>query len=396
MTFANVNGNGLTGAVVHVPGQGAWFADVDFEEAPDVSGSVTLNLGDLALSGTVDARYSGTFALRRRARIVGGVNGWGKSLPAKAYHNDAGIRAQVVAEDAAREAGETLGTFTPVAERIGVDYVRSAGVASRALEDVIGGPLWWIGYDGKTNVGPRSTAQAQETDYEVLDYDAREQIVVLAVDDLRKIGVGSIITARLDAPLTINELAIEVTAERVRVKTWCGGALMVDRIAAALRRIVARDTDAQLFGKWRYRVIQMSGDRVELQAVRAAAGLPNILPISMAPGVAGVHSMLTPGSECLVEFIEGNRTQPFIAAFAGKDGNGFVPVETLIDATTMIKLGDGATSFVALATKVNAVVNGFLGATPVANDGGAALQAATQLAWTAQGSTTAATKVKAL
>jgi hypothetical protein len=61
-----------------------------------------------------------------------------------------------------------------------------------------------------------------------------------------------------------------------------------------------------------------------------------------------------------------------------------------------IQLGGPATAqFVALANLVNAIVEAFLAGTPVAGDGGAALQTAVHLAWVAQGSTVAATKVKA-
>lgn len=56
--------------------------------------------------------------------------------------------------------------------------------------------------------------------------------------------------------------------------------------------------------------------------------------------------------------------------------------------------GPGADDPLSLSSRVDAVINAFLGATPVPNDGGAALQAATQIAWTAVGESTAATRVR--
>jgi hypothetical protein len=88
----------------------------------------------------------------------------------------------------------------------------------------------------------------------------------------------------------------------------------------------------------------MSGDRVELQAVRQGAGLPDVLPVSMQPGVAGAHAKLAGGSIVLVEFIEGDRTLPFVASFAGKDTSGHGPDELDFTVSDTIRLGsDGAT-----------------------------------------------------
>ena len=59
-----------------------------------------------------------------------------------------------------------------------------------------------------------------------------------------------------------------------------------------------------------------------------------------------------------------------------------------------INLGGSATEFVALANKVDALIDAFCDAVPVANDGGAALQTAVKSVWTPMVSV-AATKTKA-
>lgn len=336
MTYASVSGERAIRVRLHVPPIGPWWADVDLDAtAPTLSGRVTLALGALELVGTIDASHDGTHGLQRRSRVVAGAGGWARLLPAKAYHNDARIRALTIAQDAAREAGETLSaSFAPAFERIGIDYVRQAGPAARVLEDVIGGAAWWVDYDGVTQVGERPTSDASPDDYEVLEHEPAEHVITLAVDDLTTVGIGSVLSERLDAPQTVRELEIEYSAESFRVKAWTGGEDGGHgRIDRALRSIVARYTDSRLFGSWRYRVIRMASDRVELQAVRRGAGLPDVLPVSMWPGVAGAHAELTPGAEVLVEFIEGDRTMPIITHFAGKDGAGFVPVRLTLGAT---------------------------------------------------------------
>jgi hypothetical protein len=327
--FATVNGNRITLAKLIVANVGPWFAELDLETDPELSGSVTITLGELVLRGTVISQQDGTFGLQRKCRVVGGAGGWGTALKPKAYHNDAGIKAQLVAADAARDAGETLGSFVPVAERIGVDYVRGHNqLAASVLEQVSGRTAWWVGYDGVTNVGPRPATPLADSAYEVLAFDPRSRIATLATDDPGSIRVGSVISERLDGPQTVREIELTLSGGKFRVTAWCGGSeAEAGRLGELFRSIARRATDVQLIGKYRYRVVSMASDgRVELQAVRKGADLPDVRPISQWPGVAGAHAELTPGAEVLVEFIEGDRSMPIVTGYAGKGGAGFVPV----------------------------------------------------------------------
>lgn len=353
--WASCGDEAVVRARVHVPTMGAWWADLDLEGDPSVSGRVTVVLGDLELVGTVSTIENGTHAGERRLRVIGGGGGWGALLPARAYHNDSGVLARTVAEDAAREAGEELGsTFDPEASRLGRDYVRQAGPAARALEEAIGGASWWVDYDGTTHVGTRSTTEADREAYEVLEYDPRERVAVIAADDLGAVVVGSILTERLDESQTVRELDVTASAEEIRMRAWCGLGARRGRLADGFARAVERATDGRLFGLWRYRVVRMSVDRVELQAVSAAAGLPDALPISMWPGVGGTHTEPTPGALVLVQFIEGRRTMPVVTHFEGKDGEGWTPANLTLDATTLIKIGKDAAAFAAKADLVSA------------------------------------------
>lgn len=324
--IVSVAGHGVQSLRLVVPHTGAWFADVVFAEAPDVSGRVDIRLGGTTLYGTVDARQDGTRGVQRRCRIVAGAGAWGRFLAPKAYHNDAKVKALLVAQDAAREVGERLGGFAPGEDRVGSYYVRQAGPASRTLERAAGGRPWWVDYDGITHVGPRPSPAVPAGAVEVVDYDALAQVVTLHCDDISQIPVGAVLSEGLDEPKTIRDLEIDITEEQAVIRAWVGGdEISRGPILDPLRRIVESVIRERRSGAYRYRVIQMSGDRVELQIVRARTGLPNVLPVSMFPGVAGVHAELEPGAEVLVQFVDEDAAQPVVTHFAGKDGAGWIP-----------------------------------------------------------------------
>lgn len=369
MTTASVNGERLASARIRVPFSGPWIADVVFEGAPTFSDRPTILLGgNLELVGTFDPRNDGTRGEQRFARIVGGANGWGSVLPVRHYHNDAGVRGVNVATDAAREAGEVLADFDGVS-RLGIDYVRGERPASEALEMSAGDRTWWVGYDGLTVVGNRAEFDAVDGSYEVLEVDPANRCAVLGVDDLRNVRIGNILSERLDTPLVVRDMLIDIQPDSARVYVWGGETSRLSR-AASIFQALTRRSEPEIFGVSKYRVVRMVVDRVDLQAVRARSGLPNLLTVSMFPGFAGVHAVLTPGAEVLVQFIDGDPTQPIVTHFAGRDGAGWAPVSLTLDASTEIKLGASASGFVAMAsavgtelTKIKTTLDSLAGAT---------------------------------
>jgi hypothetical protein len=109
----------------------------------------------------------------------------------------------------------------------------------------------------------------------------------------------------------------------------------------------------------------------------------------MWPGLAGAHSSLALGAQVLVQFIGGNPTEPIVTHFAGKDGAGWIPTDTILSASSSLRLGSkDATDGVSLAPKVDPRVNlisaaldAFATAVPAAGDGGAAIHTAFTGAW---------------
>lgn len=341
MAYLALNDERLTAVRLRMPARGVWFAEVDCETDPSIIGRCTLQVGQLRLVGTVAEEEAGNFGQQRKLRLVAGGGGWSTLASSKAYHNDAGVKAKLLAEDIAREAGEQLGDFAPAAERVGSDYVRDEGVScATILETVIGDVPWWVDASGLTQVGERPTAPALASDaYQVLAYDPRERVVTLSLTDPSVLAIGSVIGGpSLPEAQTVREYQVQADASGVRVFAWCGGGeRSAGRLSALWRALTTRAQDPLLLGLYVYRVVSMaagSQNRVSLQAVRRTAGLPDIEPIAQWPGLPGLHTNLAPGAEVLVAFIEGDRTRPVVTHYAGAAAEGFVPTGIIIGGPT--------------------------------------------------------------
>ena len=330
-------------ARVHVPHGGAWVADCVLDDVAAAVGAVTLTLGGLELRGTVEPENTGAFALGQRVRVVGGAGAWGRAVPAKGYHNDAGVKAAQVASDVAREVGETLDVSGYGATRVGPDFARVAGPASRVLEQL--GVPWWVDLAGVTHVGSRPAVEVVAP-YEVLDFDPSQRVATLGVDDASAVGIGAIVRDKLAAPLVVRDLEIDAGASSLRLTAWLAdpdAELYGPRLVRALRALV-RDALPRLayLAPRRYRIVEQIGERLTLQAVRAAAGVPDLLMVPVSPGVAGTRAEHTPGAVCVVQFLDGDPSAPMVTHFEAADGNGWLPVGLTLDATGAVKVGPSA------------------------------------------------------
>jgi len=312
----------------------AWVHLNDDEPLPVPPERVTIRIGSTSFVGVVAEAADGTQGLQRFARIVGGAGAWGDVVATRSYHNDAGVKARLVVDDLATMLGESVGSFEPASTRIGRDYARQAEPASVALTNAIGpGVAWYVDYAGVTHVGARPTSTPDVNTYQVLEYDPRENTAELSVDDAGSVVIGSTLTNGLDAPATVREL--EITADgnsALKVRAWLGGvAQQPGRLAGLITALVRRVVAERLYGIYRYRIVSQLGDgRLDLQSVNPGAGLPDLTYITSWPGVSGVHGDAAPGGEVLVQFVEGNRAQPIVTAFAPYGADGFTPVELVI------------------------------------------------------------------
>jgi hypothetical protein len=327
--FATINGDRCQQIDLYVSQTGPWYIDAILDDSDaTLTGMVTVQIGTLQLKGTVVPAYSGAFVLQRSLRVIAGAGGWGTLLKAKAYHNDGGVQYKTVAQDAARECGETLGTLDFGGGSLGVDFVRPMGPGSAVLDRLLrdSGGQWWVDQSGVTHCGSRSALTPVEGSYNVLTYSPLNRTATIGLDDPVALWVGSVITDRLSEPQTIRELEVHVDKSQCRVKAWTGGDESDScRLGRAIEAYLRQRDAAHVWGCYRYRVFAMSGNRANLQAVRRLAGLPDVLPVTIRPGVAGMWAKLRPGSEVLVEFIEGDVTQPICVGFPSKDDAHYIP-----------------------------------------------------------------------
>lgn len=332
-TYVAVNGRIASKVVLSAAETGPWWAECELESGEALKGAVVLQVGSHKLHGTIDPDFSGTFAEQFRCRIVGGANGWGKVLGSKIYHNDARARPRTIADDAARECGETIVEFPDGASKP-IDYVRKVASASKTLEAAAGTLSWWVDFDGKTHVGPRPATKTDSKAYDVHHFNALTGGVQLGIDEL-DVWIGSTLSEGLDVPSIVRDIEVTITGGKMRCRAIVSekpGARSV--LDSLIRAIVKRLVDARLHGLYRYRVLSMGPDgRVSLQAVRKSAGLPDLLPVQQWPGVAGAHATLTKGSIVGVQFLEGDETLPVVTSYQGKQGQSFVPDVVTFGAT---------------------------------------------------------------
>lgn len=116
--------------------------------------------------------------------------------------------------------------------------------------------------------------------------------------------------------------------------------MLENRLLRAIRAIVQELTASYAFhGLYRYRVVSQVplSDKFVLQAM--TKNVPDLVPCSARPGMPGAKADLTPGSEVLVAFEDGDQQRPVMIAYADANDGGFRPDKSSIDAETQIDLG---------------------------------------------------------
>lgn len=310
--------NGLPAVSVRLlhPWQGVWTAEVDFDLAlvPVVpSGKVVLTIGTTTLAGTIDPDASGAFGEKARARIIGGGGAWHREVQALHFHNDAGVTTSAVVTATAAEIGEAAVVVLP--ELLGVDYMRTAGPASR----VLAGRDWYVTLAGITTIGPRAPLPANPLEIDVLSWDAHEQRAEIATDTV--LVPGTILIDPRFGTTTVRDVEQTFDGNGARASARCGAdAPATGKLAGALAAAVRELGGLATLKNYRYRVVLQGIDgRLTLQAVNAKAGAPDAVSIPPWYGVPGVKSLVQPGTECAVVFLDGDPAQPVVVSFFGGD-----------------------------------------------------------------------------
>jgi len=318
MSGALVAGRRATRALVTLPAWGVWYLEAALSGEHELAGVVAATVGDLALSGTIIS--AGAFNGRTFARIVAGRGGLARELPAKAYHDDAGVRASTVIRDAMTEAGELVDESTLPSTRLGAHYTRPEGPASTVLE-VLAREAWYVAEDGRVRLGARP-AGVLPAGVAVSRVDRARGVVELASSKVASILPG--VTAE---GLLVTDVRHEVTGETgLRTTLWGRrGSATTRRLAGWRKLFEALDPDRPFRGVVEYRVVTREGARVNLQPVRSGLGMPSLRRVPAWPGIPGAEGDAALGSRVLVGWVDSDPSRPYVAAYEGSEGEGYVP-----------------------------------------------------------------------
>lgn len=316
MTTATLDGWSITTARVQIPAWGCAWADVELDEPAGVTGTVDLAIADLTLRMTVLS--GGEYAGRARYRLVAGAGGWGRVIPRKGYGNDAGVKQATVVRDAAEAVGETVAGID-AQTRLGPHYVRPEGPARQVLPP----RGWYVRPDGVTQFGSRESAEYTGNGA-VTRLDLSAGVVELAVDEIGNLAPGAVVNGQelVDVEISIDASRLAVTG------AWdvTGAAPHGQRLNQAIADIVSAMFPRMRFaGVYEYRVATQEGERLSLQAPRAALGMPDLVrvPVRLAPGVRATWML---GSMALVAFVDSDPARPVVIAGDATDSPGWMPL----------------------------------------------------------------------
>jgi hypothetical protein len=317
MSAATLAGHRATSARAYLPKSRCWYAEAQLDGEHTLTGRVDLTIADLTLSGTV---LSGGPARGRSSYRVGaGAGRWGTTIRKWSYSDDAGSKVSKVVGDAAREAGETFdATSAPSAARVGPNFTRPEGPASRVL-DIVAPGAWYVDETGTTRLGERAAGALVGSVTRITPVDLARGKLVLAAESIATILPGLVVDG-----LTAVDVLHEVTPESgLRSTVWgphVGSTL--DSLRVLLEQL---DPDRAYRGVTEYRVDSRNGNRLNLQPVRASTGMPDLKNVPVRPGVAGCDAQVALASRVLVGFVDSDPSRPYVAAFEDADGDGFVP-----------------------------------------------------------------------
>lgn len=333
--------NGLTviSAKFTIPWIGVWSADLELD-LPNVAlqptGPVAIVIGTNApIVGVVDPRGSGTFAGRAHVRVVGGAGGWDKPVSAKHFHLPAALTSTMVYAETAGEVGELPPIdATPVSFR--VDFVRSAGAASR----VFGDRDWHVDMTTGAAIVSDWLPAVLDTSATIIDFDPITQAATLTADGI--VLPGTILAdARFGATTyTVRDVEQVYSRNGVSVTAWCS-TNPVSRLQDAFTAAVRQFANTEYLRTYAYRYVLGANSAMALQAI--TPGAPDLNPIAQWSGLAGTVATLAPSTVVVIGFIGADPTQPFIVAVSpGSQSAPGLPLELDIGGiTTMTNLSGG-------------------------------------------------------
>lgn len=315
MSLATLGGAPVTSCLVQIPRWGCPWVSADLSGAVALTGRQTLQIADVSVACTVVS--GGTFEGRSAYRLAVGAGGWGKEIDAKSYSDDAGVKVSTLLRDAALSAGETIEGLPTT--RTGPHFARRADMASSVL-NLLAARAWRVGLDGVTRLGeyPPTTYTGNDTRTRV---SPGSQVVEIAATSLAALVPG----VSVDGSLPASDIEWELTESKLVARAFFSR--RSTRRRDALTRLVASLFPALRYaGAFEYRVVSQTGNRLNLQAVRASTGLPDLPRVPVRPGVPGVKSLVKLGELVLVVFADNDPSRPQVIAHDHADSPGWMPL----------------------------------------------------------------------
>lgn len=344
MSTATLNGTPCLSCSIALHAWGLPSAEVVLDREVTLSGAVELVLADLTFRGTVVS--GGPWEGRSSYRLVGGAGGWSRTVDAKDYTNDAGVKRTKVVGELAAEVGETVEGVP--SGTVGPKFTRAAGPASIVLHELFP-RAWRVDEDGVTRFGVRAATQADAAIAHGV-VDLASGVVELMADAIAKLVPG--VTANgVEAVDVVHELE----GNKLRTRLW-GSAVSASskRLEAWAKLVEQLDPFRKFRAIYEYRVVAQEDERLHLQPVRVSMGMPDLRRVRVRPGVAGCRADIALGSTALVAFLNADPSRPVVVGFEDAESPGFMP--------DLLELGaDGPTLGVARTT--DAVVAGPFGGT---------------------------------
>lgn len=318
MSAATLNGVTCSTARLQCGDWGTWWADCSLADPLELArgAAAQLAFADVNAAGTVVS--GGAFEGRAAYRIAGGGGGWGKAVDARAYLDDAGVSSSLVLSDVARDAGETIADLP--SDRMGSHFARLSGTASAVL-NVLAPRAWRVDFDGVTRMGRRPATVYSGTAPRTR-VDTASGVIELAADSLGGLLPG----VSIDGSLPATDVEFTLTADRITARVWA--ASRSSRALSAIERtVLALFPNLRYRGAFEFRIVTQAGERLSLQPVRSATGMPELSNVPVRAGMAGLKAKHMLGSLVIVQFLDADPSRPVVTGFDEPDAPGWMPLE---------------------------------------------------------------------
>jgi hypothetical protein len=161
---------------------------------------------------------------------------------------------------------------------------------------------WRVDFDGVTRFGTRAST-TYKGDGARTRVDPKGSIVELATEEIGDLLPGVIV----DGAQPATDVEYVLDAKRLTVRVYASP--RTSRRVDAMRRIFeALFPDLKYRGLYEFRVVTQTGERLNLQPVRAAIGMPELAQVPVRPGMAGLRANVTLGERVLVSFVDADQS----------------------------------------------------------------------------------------